>query len=90
MIGDPGTLLPDDPAPDSDEPYSILSCWPAPGPDFFEPMIAVMTAKRFERTAKVLRAQFLCPEGTEPRRTGTPLALNAPYPDGHPLANREN
>ena len=35
-----------------------------------------------------VRAEFLCPEGEEPQRTGTRLPLDAPYPDGHPLADR--
>ena len=42
-----------------------------------------------EENANALRAGFLCPEGQEPARTGTPLALDGHYPEGGPLADRD-
>ena len=42
-----------------------------------------------EENANALRAEFLCPEGQEPARTGTPLALDGHYPEGGPLADRD-
>jgi len=91
MIGNADTLLPDGLAPDTHEPYSIPSRWTAPGPPFLEQMIATLGVPSvFGPTTDDLRNEFLPPEGVEPPRTGTPLALDAPYPDGHPLADRED
>ena len=39
-------------------------------------------------SAEDVRAELLCPDGAEPQRTGILLPLDAPYPDGHPLADR--
>ena len=86
MIGNAETLLPE--TLDDGAVPSIPSCWATP-PPFFEAMIARMPYGDEDR-ANDLRAEFLCPDGTEPVRTGTPLALDAPYPDGHPLADRED
>lgn len=36
-------------------------------------------------TSSELRAEYVCPPGEEPERTGTRLPLDAPYPEGHPL-----
>jgi len=84
MIGNSETLLPET-LGDGSLP-SIPSCWATP-PPFLDPLIALLSSGN-ERLADNLRAKFLCPEGTPPARTGTPLALDAPYPDGHPLADR--
>ena len=85
MIGDAGTLLPE--TLDDGTVPSIPSCWATP-PPLFEAMIDAHVATATRDCANKLRAEFLCPEGTDPARTGTPLALDAPYPEGHPLADR--
>ena len=71
MIGNVQTLLP------NVGNLSIPSCWKTP-PEGFDALV--------DRVAEV-RADFLCPAGEEPQRTGTPLAVDAPYPPGHPLAD---
>jgi hypothetical protein len=74
LIGNEHTLLPDSGS------FTIPSCRTSL-PDDFDALV-----EREFRSADVVRAEFLCPEGEEPRRTGTRLSLDAPYPDGHPLA----
>ncbi len=86
MIGDANTLLPE--TLDDGSVPSIPSCWATP-PPFFEATIASLS-RGLEDGANDFGAEFLCPDGAEPTRTGTPLALDAPYPDGHPLANRRD
>ena len=52
-----------------------------------EVMISGMTSHSIEpRSMNELRAQVLRHDGEEPTRAGPSLALDAPYPDGHPLA----
>jgi hypothetical protein len=85
MIGNSETLLPE--TLDDGSVPSIPSCWTTP-PPFFEAMVARQSFG-IDDLANDLRAQYLCPDGAEPARTGTPLALDAPYPDGHTLADRE-
>jgi hypothetical protein len=80
MIGNAGTLLPDDGG------LTIPSCWKTP-PEGFDALVQRVSDQE-SRFADAVRAEFLCPEGTEPQPTGTPLPLDAPYPDGHPLAGR--
>jgi hypothetical protein len=65
---------------------SIPSCWNTP-PKFFDAMIDSIV--RRGHVQRKLRAKLLCPSGQDPQRTGTSLALDAPYPDGHPLAIRD-
>ena len=86
MIGNVETLLPET-LEDGTVP-SIPACWAAP-PPFFEAMVDRMSSGR-QDWANNIRTEFLCFEGTEPARTGTPLALEEPYPDGHPLADRND
>jgi hypothetical protein len=86
MIGNAKTLLPET-LEDGTVP-SIPSCWSAPGPAFLDDLIFGMAYPPPEnKSFEDLRAEFLCPEGKEPRRTGTPLALDVPYPDDHPLSD---
>ncbi|MEM8572034.1 MAG: pentapeptide repeat-containing protein [Pseudomonadota bacterium] len=87
MIGDANTLLPDGLAPDTGEAYSIPSKW-RDAPPFFDEMLQEHWKYGFD-SADDLRDAFLCAEGEEPERTGTPLPLDAPYPEGHPLAPPE-
>ncbi len=75
LIGNADTLLPDHPS-ESGAPYYVWSCWEAPPPGF-----DTHVQRYGEATAS---ASFLC--GREPRhKTGTPLAVEAPRPPGHPL-----
>ncbi|WP_424931821.1 pentapeptide repeat-containing protein [Amaricoccus macauensis] len=71
MIGNAGTLL-----PISVPPHSIPSCWPelpasveAMIPRIFEVQIGGISEED-------MRAEFLCPAGEAPQRTGTPCALD--------------
>lgn len=84
LIGNAGTLLPDGKAPDSGQPYYIWSCWETP-PDGFDDLIRRIAEASFEGPND-LRAEFLC--GGSPRlKLETGLALDAPYPPNHPLAD---
>jgi hypothetical protein len=85
MVGNAGTLLPDGPS-DTGQRWYVWSCWETPPPDLDE---IVATAAVSDADATALRAEFLCGTGNPRRKTGTPLALDAPYPDGHPLAGRD-
>jgi uncharacterized protein YjbI with pentapeptide repeats len=86
VIGNPGTLLPDHPAPDTGAPYRVWTCWTDP-PENLDALLE--RAELFDEEARAaLRAQWLCGPDNPRRPTGTPLALDAPYPEGHPLANR--
>jgi hypothetical protein len=88
LIGNEDTLLPDGPS-DTGEPFFVWSCWETPPPEF-ERIVATAAgfmAPDFVRAA--LRAEFVCGPGNPRRKTGTPLALDAPYPEGHPLAGRD-
>lgn len=90
MIGDAGTLLPDTPDPDTKQTFYIWSCWETPPADFDR--IVATAAGKFARDdqREALRAEFLCGPDNPRRKTGTPLALDAPYPAGHPLADRDS
>jgi hypothetical protein len=80
MIGNTDTLLPDTGT------LTIPSCWKTP-PEGFDALVE-RVARLERRATDAIRAEFLCPEGAEPQRTGTRRSLDAPYPDGHPLADR--
>ncbi len=45
-------------------------------------------AERGTDHRQAIRAEFLCGPDNPRRKTGTPLALDAPYPESHPLADR--
>jgi uncharacterized protein YjbI with pentapeptide repeats len=80
MIGNAGTLLPDT------GNLTIPSCWKTP-PEGFDALVERVSEREF-RSAEDVRSEFLCPAGEEPQRTGTRLPVDAPYPAGHPLADR--
>jgi hypothetical protein len=81
MIGNSDTLLP--------EGLYIGSCWDTPPPDL-DAIVATAAGPGADDAARAaLRAEFLCGPDNPRRKTGTPLALDAPYPDGHPLAGRD-
>lgn len=85
FIGDAGTLLPDRPPRDTGEPFHVWTCWTQP-PEGFEALVARDTLVRLGlKTEDDLRQEWLCPQGTRPQKTGTPLPLDAPRPEGHPL-----
>jgi uncharacterized protein YjbI with pentapeptide repeats len=86
VIGDAGTLLPVHPAPDTGKPYRVWTCWTEP-PENLDALLE-QTERSDEDARAALRAEWLCGPDNPRRPTGTPLALDAPYPDGHPLANR--
>ena len=80
LIGNPDTLLPDGPS-DTGAPFYVWSCWETPAARL-RPVSTplALAASRPRETAP----EFLC--GREPRhKTGTPLAVDAPRPPGHPL-----
>ena len=77
VIGNERTLLPEGAAPDTGEPFYVWSCWPTPPPGFDAMLQA---AKRPGQDEADLKKEWLCPEGTAPKRTGTPLALDAKPP----------
>jgi uncharacterized protein YjbI with pentapeptide repeats len=88
FIGNTGTLLPTGNAPGTGAPFYVWSCWeqPPPGLEHIVKLAAGPDATDADRAA--LRAEFVCGRHS-PRRTGTPLSLDAPYPQGHPLAERD-
>jgi hypothetical protein len=86
LIGNDGTLLPDRPNEDG-EPYYVWSCWETPPTDF--DAIVERSARFSGDNPSILRATFLCSPDNPRRKVGTPLALDAPYPEGHPLADRD-
>jgi hypothetical protein len=85
VIGDAATLLPDSPADDTGEPYRVYTCWTDP-PGNLDDLIDHVAP--WDEAGEALRAEWLCGPDNPRRPTGTPLALDAPYPDGHPLAHR--
>ena len=88
MIGNAGTLLPDGPS-DTGEPWYVWSCWEQPPPDLDRIVATAAGPVADDAERSALRAEFLCGPGNPRRKTGTPLALDAPYPEGHPLADRD-
>ncbi len=88
MIGNANTLLPERPAPYTGEPYAIPSCWEGK-PSFWRSMIDAWIERGWIEPADEapISADWLC-QRHGPARTGTPLSLDAPYPEGHPLAGR--
>jgi uncharacterized protein YjbI with pentapeptide repeats len=89
MIGDADTLLPDG-SSDTGEPWYVWSCWETPPPNI-EAIIATAAAPfASDADRATLRAEFLCGPGNPRIKTGTPFPVDAPYPEGHPLADRVN
>jgi uncharacterized protein YjbI with pentapeptide repeats len=97
VIGNEQTLLPNRPNGSGRRPhdptgdaYYVWSCWETP-PDDLDAIIA-RAAGSFADDAdrENLRREFLCGPGNPRRRTGTPLALDAPYPPGHPFLARRD
>ena len=97
VIGNEQTLLPDRPNGSGRRPhdpmgdaYYVWSCWETPPHDL--DAIVARAAGPFADDAERenLRREFLCGPDTPRRRTGTPLALDAPYPDGHPFLYRRD
>ena len=84
MIGNAGTLLTF--VPDNVQPLYVWSCWETP-PQGFDALVA-RVAGREGSDPEDVRAEFLCGPDNPHVKTGTPLALDAPYPPGHPLATR--
>lgn len=68
------------------EPWHVWSCWEAP-PEGLDALVARIADREFA-DPEALRADFLCSPDNPRRKTGTPLALDAPYPPDHPLADR--
>jgi hypothetical protein len=87
LIGDVNTLLPEGNAPDTGEPFYIWSCWEEIPGDLAR-VLAIPRAWWANDPDAIarLRVEFV---GRHRQRTGTQLAADAPYPTGHPLADRE-
>ncbi|WP_424932060.1 hypothetical protein [Amaricoccus macauensis] len=76
MTGNAQTLLPEEPAPDTNQPFSRPSCWAEP-PGFLNFLLKRMAGKIVEfRSADQIRADLLCHSGQDPPPTGTPCALD--------------
>ncbi|MCL7938843.1 pentapeptide repeat-containing protein [Halomonas sp. ATCH28] len=87
VIGNADTLLPE--GTDTGEAYYIWNCWEQPPPNF-QGTVATWggSVETDEGEHLLLREAALC--GNRPReRTGTPLAQDAPYPEGHPIAGSD-
>lgn len=89
FIGNEATLLPRD-LNENGEPYYVWSCWDTPPADFDAMLVSAAGPLASAEGRENLRHQLLCGPGNPRRRTGTPLALDAPYPEGHPLAERRS
>jgi uncharacterized protein YjbI with pentapeptide repeats len=89
LIGNAETLLPAGNAPDTGAPFYIWSCWEPPPPDLDQIIATAAGPFADDADRAALRAEFLCSPDNPRRKTGTPLALDAPYPEGHSLAGRE-
>lgn len=87
-LGNERTLLPDVPAPDTGEPFYILSCWVAPPPALHRTVAVAAGPTSSLAGRDQLREALICDAGRQPEKVGTPLSARAPYPDGHPLADR--
>ena len=93
LIGNDSTLLPQGLDLNMDQSLHIWSCWATPPLDLDR--IIAYAAEPLANDATraglhaALRAAFLCGPDNSRRKTGTPLALDAPYPEGHPLAGRD-
>lgn len=85
VIGDRFPLLPDR-MNENGEPYHVWSCWETPPPDFDAILAAAAGPFADEAERDELRRRFLCGPDNPRRKTGAPLSLDAPYPEGHPLA----
>ncbi len=87
MIGNADTLLPMGNAPDTGQPYYIWDCWEAPSASF-EALIGRI-AEVWGDDPKTLQGLFSCGNRSR-QKTGRSLPFDAPYPPGHPLAERGN
>jgi uncharacterized protein YjbI with pentapeptide repeats len=67
FIGDETTLL--------SPGFHVWTCWAKP-PKGFEKMVSVAARDSFSKSEEQIRADWLCPEGTEPQKTGTQLGLD--------------
>ena len=88
LVGNAEALLPDGPAPDTGKAFYIWSCWETPPFDLDRVVAVAAGLRATDANRAAVRARLLCGPDNPRRKTGTPLALDAPYPDGHPLANR--
>ena len=59
-------------------PANVWSCWETP------PRVSSASPSWEFRSADDVRAEFLCGPSNPRRKTGTPLALDAPYPGPPP------
>jgi uncharacterized protein YjbI with pentapeptide repeats len=85
-IGDRDTLLPVG-LSEAGEAWYVWSCWDVPPPDLDGIVATAADVIEIGPPPSELRDDFLCDR--EPRhKTGTPLPIDAPYPPGHPLADR--
>jgi hypothetical protein len=84
FIGDANTLLPSEPS-DQKTDYYVQSCWVDEPPQDLNVIIQLASGPiATSEMREKLEREFLC-RGNPRRKTGTPLALDAPRPPGHPL-----
>ena len=67
-------------------PWYVWSCWETPPIDLDRIVAAAADTYPGYAGRAALRAEVLCGTDNPRRRTGTHLALDAPCPEGHPLA----
>lgn len=79
FVGDAATLLPDGPS-ETGEPYFVWSCWETPPPEIDWILRSVTDPTSDEADRQAARDELVCSPGNPRRRTGTPLALDAPRP----------
>jgi hypothetical protein len=86
LIGNQSTLLPSGTASDTGEPFFVWSCWEKP-PGNLDAIVNTVAGPSGTDPDRAALRSFFDPQNPR-RKTGTPLPVDAPYPEGHPLAER--
>ncbi len=82
VIGDEHTLLPDVPAPDTGQPFYVLSCWhPDNLPIFLGEFIRSATFQGIVDGESAFRRKWLCSNAKAVKKTGTPKAFGSNNPE---------
>ncbi len=88
LIGNIGTLLPEEIDFVTRKAFYVWSCWESPPDDSFLEFASGAIPHLDQNEREAIRATFICSIDNLRQKTGTRLALDAPYPEGHPLAKR--